>query len=187
MIEVRSIAPLSDVLLIQTKVHGDARGFFLESFNQRDFMQATGIKAEFVQDNHSRSDAGVLRGLHYQLAPHAQGKLVRVARGAIFDVAVDLRRHSPGFGQWAGCTLREADGQSIWIPPGFGHGFLVLEDGTDVLYKTTDYYAPDCEASIIWNDPDLNIQWPEAFTADRLLLSEKDLSAAWFKNAKVFD
>jgi dTDP-4-dehydrorhamnose 3,5-epimerase len=186
MLEITPLAPFDDVLLIKNKVFGDARGFFLESFNQRDFQAATGLNLKFVQDNHSRSGKGVLRGIHYQLPPHAQGKLVRVVRGAVFDVAVDLRRSSPTFGQWAGLELRDADGQMLWIPPGFGHAFIVLEDNTDFLYKTTDYYAPQAEAAIAWNDPRINIDWP-ADAIGHLKLSEKDKAAGALTDARLFD
>lgn len=151
---------LPDVLLIAPEVHGDERGFFLESYNRRAFAQATGIDVEFVQDNHSRSARHVLRGLHYQLPPAAQGKLVRVLQGEIFDVAVDLRRHSASFGQWTATRLDAATHHQLWIPPGFAHGFLVLSEHADVAYKTTDYYAPEHERVLAWNDPDLAIPWP---------------------------
>lgn len=187
MLDVSPLAPFQEVLLIKPKVYGDARGFFVESYNAKAFQEATGLAPNFVQDNHSRSSKGVLRGIHYQLPPHAQGKLVRVVNGAVFDVAVDLRQSSPTFGQWAGCTLRDVDGLMLWIPPGFGHAFLVLEDNTDFLYKTTDFYAPECEASIAWNDPEIGIQWPERFTEDHLKLSEKDRRAPYLRHAKVFD
>lgn len=187
MLEVSALAPFQEVLLLKPKVHGDARGFFLESYNARAFEKATGLVPNFVQDNHSRSAKGVLRGIHYQLPPHAQGKLVRVVNGAVFDVAVDLRRSSPTFGQWAGCELRGVDGLMLWIPPGFGHAFLVLEDRTDFLYKTTDFYAPECEASVAWNDPMIGIQWPSEFMDDHLILSEKDRNAPTLSAAKTFD
>ena len=150
---------VADVLIIEPQVFGDSRGFFLESFNQRAFNAATGIAHNFVQDNHSRSAKGVLRGLHYQLG-QPQGKLVRVARGAVFDVAVDIRPDSPTFGQWAGLELSESNNLQLWIPPGLAHGFLVLSDTADFLYKTTDYYAPKQERCIAWNDPTLAIVWP---------------------------
>lgn len=187
MLEVTPLAPFKEVLLIKPKVHGDARGFFVESYNARTFQEATGLAPNFVQDNHSRSAKGVLRGIHYQLPPHAQGKLVRVVNGAVFDVAVDLRKSSPTFGKWAGCTLRDIDGLMLWIPPGFGHAFLVLEDNTDFLYKTTDFYAPDCEAAVAWNDPGIGIQWPAGFDESNLKLSEKDCLASRLSDARVFD
>ena len=187
MLEVTPLAPFQEVLLIKPKVHGDARGFFVESYNTRTFQEATGLAPNFVQDNHSRSAKGVLRGIHYQLPPHAQGKLVRVVNGAVFDVAVDLRKSSPTFGKWAGCTLQDIDGLMLWIPPGFGHAFLVLEDNTDFLYKTTDFYAPDCEAAVAWNDPGIGIQWPAGFDESSLKLSEKDRRAPGLSDARVFD
>ncbi len=144
---------LPGVLILEPKVFTDERGFFMESFNQRAFDAAVGQTVTFVQDNHSRSQRGVLRGLHYQLPPHAQGKLVRVVHGSAFDVAVDIRRGSPTFGRWVGVTLDATSHRQMWIPPGFAHGFLALEDDTHFLYKTTDYYARDCERAIAWNDP----------------------------------
>jgi dTDP-4-dehydrorhamnose 3,5-epimerase len=186
-LQIQPLGPFGDVLIIRSRVFGDSRGFFLESFNARVFQQATGLAPNFVQDNHSRSSRGVLRGIHYQLAPHAQGKLVRVVTGSVFDVAVDLRKASPTFGKWAGHTLTPDSGEMLWIPPGFGHGFLVLEDNTDFLYKTTDFYAPESEASVAWNDPTIGIQWPAGFTEDGLKLSEKDRQAPLLQKAKVFD
>ena len=180
------LGSLKEVLLIQNKVFFDDRGFFLESFNLRLFKELTGLSPIFVQDNHSRSNKGVLRGIHYQLAPHAQGKLVRVIKGAVFDVAVDLRRSSPTFGQWAGCELNGDTGLMRWIPPGFGHAFLVLEDRTDLLYKTTDYYNSESEASIAWNDPQINIEWPRGSIRD-IVLSSKDQAALQLSAASVFD
>lgn len=177
---------LPEVLIVEPAVHGDARGFFMESFNQRAFDAAVGRHVGFVQDNHSRSARGVLRGLHYQLPPHAQGKLVRVARGAVFDVAVDLRRGSPNFGRWSGAELSEQNQRQLWIPPGFGHGFLVLSESADFLYKTTDYYAPDCEASVRWDDPALAIAWPLA-AGQAPLLSGRDAAAPGLGEARVFD
>lgn len=150
---------IPDVLLLEPKVFGDTRGFFFESFNQRAFDEATGTAYSFVQDNHSRSGKAVLRGLHYQIQ-QPQGKLVRVARGAVFDVAVDIRRGSPHFGQWVGVELSEDNQRQLWVPPGFAHGFLVLSESADFLYKTTDYYAPAHERCIAWNDPALGIDWP---------------------------
>jgi dTDP-4-dehydrorhamnose 3,5-epimerase len=150
---------IADVLIIEPRVFGDPRGFFFESFNQREFNAATGTDLCFVQDNHSRSAKGVLRGLHYQLG-QPQGKLVRVVRGAVFDVAIDIRPASPAFGKWAGLELNEHDNRQLWVPPGLAHGFLVLSDSADFLYKTTDYYAPALERCIAWNDPTLAIDWP---------------------------
>lgn len=183
---ITPLSPFRDVLLIETRLFGDSRGFFLESFNKRDFQNATGLSVDFVQDNQSRSAKGVLRGIHYQLPPHAQGKLVRVSRGSVFDVAVDLRQSSPTFGQWAGLELRDSNGQMLWIPPGFGHAFLTLEDNTDFLYKTTDYYAPESESAIAWNDPQIDIRWPK-LPFGTLSLSEKDLKAPSISSAKLFD
>jgi dTDP-4-dehydrorhamnose 3,5-epimerase len=151
---------LPGVLILEPKVFADERGFFFESFNQRAFDAALGHGVTFVQDNHSCSQRGVLRGLHYQLSPHAQGKLVRVVRGSAFDVAVDIRKASATFGRWVGVMLDATSHRQMWIPPGFAHGFLALEDDTHFLYKTTDYYARDCERTIAWNDPAIGIDWP---------------------------
>ncbi len=159
---------IPEVLIIEPKVFGDERGFFLESFNQAAFNQATGLELEFVQDNHSRSAQHVLRGLHYQIK-QTQGKLVRVLRGSVFDVAVDLRRSSATFRQWVGVELTEGNFRQLWVPQGFAHGFLVTSESADFVYKTTDYYAPEFERCLAWNDPDLGIQWP--------LISEPQLSA----------
>jgi len=150
---------LPEVLIIEPRVFGDERGFFFESFNARMFVEQTGLDISFVQDNHSRSTKGVLRGLHYQIR-QAQGKLVRVVRGRVFDVAVDLRRSSPRLGQWTGIELSEHTHRQLWIPPGFGHGCLVLSDSADFLYKTTDYYAPEHERCLLWNDTQVGVQWP---------------------------
>ena len=150
---------IADVLLIEPRVFGDERGFFYESFNQRAFNLATGLAPSFVQDNHSKSAKGVLRGLHYQLH-QPQGKLVRVVAGEVFDVAVDIRRNSPTFGKWAGEILSADNKRQLWVPPGLAHGFLVLSETAEFLYKTTDYYAPEFERCIAWNDPDLAIVWP---------------------------
>lgn len=151
---------IPDVVLLAPKTFGDERGFFFESFNRRAFEEATGLAPDFVQDNHSRSVKGVLRGLHYQLPPKAQGKLVRVVVGEVFDVAVDIRRNSPTFGKWVGEVLSAENKRQMWIPPGFAHGFLTLSDMAEFLYKTTDYYSPEHERCIAWNDPDLAIAWP---------------------------
>ena len=181
--EVQATA-LPEVLILQPKVFGDARGFFFESFNQRDFEQATGVRTAFVQDNHSRSARGVLRGLHYQIQ-QAQGKLVRVAQGEVFDVAVDLRRDSPRFGQWAGVHLSAENQRQLWVPPGFAHGFLVLSESADFLYKTTDYWAPAHERSLRWNDPTVGIAWPwPRNTAPTL--AAKDAVAPLLADAEVF-
>ena len=166
---------LPGVLILEPRVFADERGFFLESFNQRAFDAAVGHAVAFVQDNHSRSQRGVLRGLHYQLPPHAQGKLVRVVRGSAFDVAVDIRKASVTFGRWLGVTLDATTQRQMWIPPGFAHGFLALEDDTHFLYKTTDYYARDCERAIAWNDPAIGVDWPLVGGAP--LLADKDAAA----------
>ena len=172
------VTPLAvpDVLLIEPKVFGDARGFFFESFNQRAFNEVTGLDVQFVQDNHSRSVRHVLRGLHYQLPPYAQGKLVRAVVGEVFDVAVDLRPDSPTLGRWAGAVLSAENKRQMWVPPGFAHGFLVLSEAAEFLYKTTDYYAPEYERSIRWDDPDLGIDWPLDGAIPQL--SGKDAGAA---------
>ena len=173
---------IPDVLVIEPKVFGDARGFFYESFNQKAFNEATGLNLNFVQDNHSRSSKGVLRGLHYQIQ-QPQGKLVRVVRGAVFDVAVDIRKGSPTFGQWVGMELSEENHQQLWIPAGFAHGFMVTSDSAEFLYKTTDYYAPEHERCIAWDDPDIGIQWPSDVNPQ---LSPKDLAGQFFISAEVF-
>ncbi|MEW5892056.1 MAG: dTDP-4-dehydrorhamnose 3,5-epimerase [Pseudomonadota bacterium] len=172
---------LAEVLLLEPKVFGDARGFFLESYNKR-VLAEIGIQGEFVQDNHSRSARGVLRGLHYQLQ-QAQGKLVRVVAGRVFDVAVDLRRSSPTFGRWTGFELSAENKRIAWIPPGFGHGFLVLSDSADFLYKATDYYAPEHERCVRWNDPAIGIQWP---LDGEPLLSAKDREGKLLRDAEVY-
>ena len=170
---------IADVVLIEPKVFGDARGFFFESFNQQAFADAVGVDLPFVQDNHSRSRRGVLRGLHYQLAPKAQGKLVRVTSGAVFDVAVDIRRDSPTFGAWTGAVLSEENQHQLWIPPGLAHGFVVLTDTADFLYKTTDYYSPAHERAIRWDDPAIGIDWPlAAHGIAEPVLSDKDKTSA---------
>ncbi len=174
---------IPEVVLIEPKVFGDARGFFYESFNQQAFNQATGLEVNFVQDNHSRSGKGVLRGLHYQLAPHAQGKLVRVVRGAVFDVAVDIRKSSPTFGQWVGAELTEDNHRQLWVPPGFAHGFLVLSDTADFLYKTTGYYAATHERCIAWDDPTIGITWPQGIAPQ---LSAKDALGQTLQDAEGF-
>lgn len=175
---------IPDVLVVEPRVFGDARGFFFESFNQQAFRDATGLDLNFVQDNHSRSAHGVLRGLHYQLPPHEQGKLVRVVRGSVFDVAVDIRRGSATFGQWVGVALSEENQRQVWIPPGFAHGFLVTSESADFLYKTTAYYAPAHERSIAWNDPRLDIAWP---LGDKPSVSAKDAAGAAFPPPELFD
>ncbi|HGG8989558.1 TPA: dTDP-4-dehydrorhamnose 3,5-epimerase, partial [Enterobacter asburiae] len=152
---------IPEVLIFEPKVFGDERGFFMESFNQKTFEDAVGQKIDFVQDNHSKSSKGVLRGLHYQKEPYAQGKLVRCVAGAVFDVAVDIRNNSPTFGKWVGVHLSAENKRQLWIPKGFAHGFLTLEDNTEFLYKTTDYYHPESEGSILWNDEQIGINWPK--------------------------
>ena len=175
---------IPDVCLIEPRVFGDARGFFYESFNARAFSEATGVTTEFVQDNHSRSGRGVLRGLHYQIQ-QAQGKLVRVVSGEVYDVAVDIRRSSPTFGKWVGAHLSADNKAQFWVPAGFAHGFVVLSETAEFLYKTTDYYAPEHEQCIAWNDPFLNIQWPDLGEAPKL--SAKDAAGNLWGNAKFFD
>lgn len=173
---------IPDVLIVEPKVFGDDRGFFYESFNQRQWEAATGLKQAFVQDNHSRSVKGVLRGLHYQIG-QPQGKLVRCAVGEVFDVAVDIRKSSPTFGNWVGVVLSAANKRQLWVPEGFAHGFLVLSDIAEFLYKTTDYYAPEHERCINWNDPDIGIEWPFDETPK---LSGKDSQGNSFKTAEFF-
>ncbi|MCL1825566.1 MAG: dTDP-4-dehydrorhamnose 3,5-epimerase [Betaproteobacteria bacterium] len=176
---------LPGVLILEPKVFGDARGFFLESYNARAFREATGLDPVFVQDNHSRSTRGVLRGLHYQVR-QAQGKLVRVTHGRVFDVAVDVRRGSPHFGRWAGVELSEETHRMFWVPPGFAHAIIALSERVDFMYKATDYYAPEHERSILWNDPDIGIEWPLEGVGDPLL-SEKDRAGKLLKDAEVCD
>jgi dTDP-4-dehydrorhamnose 3,5-epimerase len=166
---------IDGVLILEPKVFGDTRGFFMESFNQQAFNKAVGQEVAFVQDNHSRSAKGVLRGLHYQLPPHAQGKLVRVTQGAVFDVIVDIRTGSASFGRWVGVELTGENHKQVWLPAGMAHGFLVLSDSADFLYKTTDYYAPQAERCVHWADPDLGIAWPDIGMAPAL--SAKDAVA----------
>ena len=173
---------IADVLIIEPTVFGDARGFFYESFNQQAFDKATGLNFNFVQDNHSRSAKGVLRGLHYQVR-QPQGKLVRVARGAVFDVAVDIRQSSPSFGKWVGVELSEENHRQLWVPPGLAHGFLVLSKTADFLYKTTDYYAPEHERCIVWDDPAIGIDWP---IETQPSLSAKDQAGLMLSQAEVF-
>ncbi len=173
---------IPDVLLLEPRVFGDERGFFMESFNQRAFNAATGLDLQFVQDNHSRSARNVLRGLHYQ-AVQPQGKLVRVVAGEVFDVAVDIRRNSPTFGQWVGELLSATNKRQLWVPPGLAHGFLVLSDTADFLYKTTDYYAPEHEGCIAWNDATLAISWPTR--GETPLLSGKDAAGKAFLHANL--
>lgn len=174
---------IPDVLLLEPKVFGDERGFFFESYNERAFSKQSGIERRFVQDNHSRSVKNVLRGLHYQIR-QPQGKLVRVIAGEVFDVAVDVRRSSPTFGRWAGFTLSAENKRMAWIPEGFAHGFLVVSDTAEFLYKTTDYYAPEFERSILWNDLQIGIRWPLDGVAP--VLSEKDRSGKPLASAEVY-
>lgn len=174
---------LPGVLIIEPKVFGDERGFFYESFNAKAFKDATGIDTEFVQDNHSRSQKGVLRGLHYQLQ-NTQGKLVRVTAGEVLDVAVDIRRSSAHFGKWAAVRLSADNHRQLWVPPGFAHGFVVLSEFAEFLYKTTHYYDPTSERSLLWNDPTLNIDWQLGDIQPQL--SAKDLAAATLEHAEVF-
>ena len=176
---------LPEVMVVAPKVFGDARGFFTESWNEARFNEATGNSLSFVQDNHSRSSRGVLRGLHYQLHPHAQGKLVRCVAGAVFDVAVDMRASSANFGKWVGVELTAENQKQLWIPPGFAHGFVVVSETADFLYKTTEYYAPQAEGCVRWDDPSIGIHWPELGMAP--LLAEKDAKAPLLADAKRFD
>lgn len=176
---------IEGVLILEPKVFGDARGFFMESFNQKTFNDAVGSEISFVQDNHSRSTKGVLRGLHYQLPPHAQGKLVRVTQGSVFDVAVDIRQGSTTFGQWVGVELSGENHRQLWLPVGMAHGFLVTSESADFLYKTTDYYAPRAEGCLLWSDPALGIQWPDTGVEPKL--AAKDAAAPTLANAVVFD
>lgn len=175
---------IDSVLILEPKVFGDARGFFMESFNQKTFDEAVGHPVTFVQDNHSRSTKGVLRGLHYQLPPHAQGKLVRVTQGSVFDVAVDMRQGSATFGHWVGVELSGENHRQFWLPPGMAHGFLVTSDSADFLYKATDFYAPQAEASVLWSDPAIGIDWPGVGNA--LQLAAKDANAPALAEAKSF-
>lgn len=174
---------IPEVVLLTPRVFGDDRGFFFESYNEKVFQELTGIKPEFVQDNHSRSQKGVLRGLHFQVPPHEQGKLVRVVAGEVFDVAVDIRKGSPFFGKWTGAVLSAENKCQMWIPPGFAHGFVTLSDTAECLYKTTAFYAPESERCIIWNDPDIGVDWQYDGTP---LLSEKDRNGVSFEDTLVW-
>lgn len=174
---------LPEVLILEPKVFGDGRGFFFESFNAKEFEQVTGLQRTFVQDNHSRSARGVLRGLHYQIR-RVQGKLVRVVSGEVFDVAVDIRRNSPNFGKWVGVTLSAENKRQVWIPEGFAHGFLVVSESAEFLYKTTDYYAPEFERSIRWNDPAIGIEWPIDGVP---VLAKKDEVGSLLDQAELFE
>jgi dTDP-4-dehydrorhamnose 3,5-epimerase len=174
---------IEGVLVLEPRVFGDERGFFMETFNQKAFDDAIGRHAEFVQDNHSSSSRGVLRGMHYQKPPFAQGKLVRVTRGSVYDVAVDIRPGSPTYGQWVGAELSEDNRRQLWIPEGLAHGFLVMSERADFLYKTTNFYAPHAEGALRWNDPDVGIAWPEIAAAPTL--AAKDASAPFLKELKL--
>ena len=174
---------IPDLLILEPKVFGDDRGFFFESFNQQTFQNLTGVNAQFVQDNHSKYAANVLRGLHYQIE-QAQGKLVRVTAGEVFDVAVDIRRQSATFGKWVGVLLSAENKRQLWVPPGFAHGFVVLKDNTEFLYKTTDYYAPQHERCIRWDDPTIGIDWP---ITQAPILSDKDQLGLLLSQAEVFE
>jgi dTDP-4-dehydrorhamnose 3,5-epimerase len=176
---------IEGLLILEPRVFGDERGFFLESYNQKIFDAALGHEVRFVQDNHSRSAKGVLRGLHYQLPPHAQGKLVRVTQGSVFDVAVDMRRGSQSFGRWVGVELSGQNHRQLWLPPGMAHGFLVTSDSADFLYKTTQYYAPQAERCVRWDDPAIGIDWPALGRAP--VLSAKDAAAPLLADAPKFD
>ncbi|WP_421300361.1 dTDP-4-dehydrorhamnose 3,5-epimerase [Aeromonas veronii] len=179
---IKTLIP--EVLIFEPKVFSDERGLFFESFNHKLFEEAVGYPVTFVQDNHSKSSKGVLRGLHYQLPPHAQGKLVRCIVGEVFDVAVDIRKSSPTFGQWVGVNLSGENKRQLWIPEGFAHGFVALSETAEFLYKTTDYYAPCFEVSISWNDKDIAIEWPFSYSP---LLSSKDSQDSKFNNATYFE
>ena len=174
---------IPDVKVIEPTVFEDERGFFFESFNHKEFEKAIGHSIDFVQDNHSKSNKGVLRGLHYQLPPHAQGKLLRVVRGAIYDVALDIRRSSPSFGQWVANNLNEYNKNQIWIPEGFAHGFVTLTDYADVIYKATEYYSPKHERTILWSDPDISIDWP---MLSKPILSQKDKTGLFLQRSDLY-
>lgn len=176
-------SPLTEILILEPKVWKDERGFFLESFNERDFFRSTTLNPVFIQDNHSRSQKGVLRGLHYQVQ-QPQGKLVRVVRGQVFDVAVNLQRNHRDFGKWFGAFLSDDNHRQLWIPPGFAHGFITLSEWADVTYKATDYFSPEYERTLLWNDPAIGITWPIDFEP---ILSAKDLNAPSLNHAELFD
>lgn len=173
---------LPEVVICEPNIFGDARGYFFESFNSSAFADAAGVKCSFVQDNHSKSSRGVLRGLHYQVE-QAQGKLVRVVEGTIFDVAVDIRKNSNTFGNWVGIELSAENKKQLWVPPDFAHGFVVISESAQVIYKATDYYAPEYERSVRWDDPEIGIEWPDI--ASSPLLSEKDNNASWLRDADL--
>lgn len=174
---------IEDVLIFEPRVFSDDRGFFFESFSQKIFEKAVGRKVDFVQDNHSKSTKGVMRGLHYQLPPYAQAKLVRCVVGEVFDVAVDIRKESKTYGKWVGAYLSAENKRQLWIPEGFAHGFMVLSDNAEFVYKTTNYYAPECDRGIIWNDEDINIHWPLMIQS----ISEKDAQAPKLQDADRFE
>jgi dTDP-4-dehydrorhamnose 3,5-epimerase len=176
---------IPEVKIFEPRVFGDSRGFFYESFNQKVFENATGIKREFVQDNHSKSQKGVLRGLHYQLPPMAQGKLVRVTQGEVFDVAVDIRKSSATFGKWVGVRLSAENRRQLWVPEGFAHGFYTISETAEFLYKTTNFYSPQHESCLIWNDESINIQWPIE-SSDNPILNQKDAIAKSFAEAWIY-
>lgn len=177
---------LPEVLIVEPRVFGDERGFFLESWNKARFDEAVGSPVDFVQDNHSRSTRGVLRGLHYQIR-HAQGKLVRVVQGRVFDVAIDLRRFSPRLGQWVGVELSAENHRQLWIPPGFGHGYLTLSDTADFLYKATDFYAPEHERTLAWDDPHAAVEWPLAELGMKPVLSAKDAAGRRWADCELYE
>jgi dTDP-4-dehydrorhamnose 3,5-epimerase len=185
-----SIIPtaIPDVLILKPKVYGDERGFFFESFNQRDFNAAVGVQRNFVQDNHSYSTHGVLRGLHYQIQ-HPQGKLVRVTQGEVFDVAVDVRKSSPYFGQWVGVILSAENKQQLWVPEGFAHGFIVMSESAEFLYKTTDYWYPEHERTLLWNDAEIGIEWPESLISiyTMPIVASKDRAGKRLVETECFD
>lgn len=174
---------IADVICIEPQVHGDERGFFMETW-RNSWFEDLGINLQFVQDNHSKSSRGTLRGLHYQII-NPQGKLVRVIQGEVFDVAVDLRKESATFGKWVGVTLSESNKKMLWVPPGFAHGFLVLSDTAEFVYKCTDYYSPEHDRSLLWNDPEIGIEWPQ-LSGSEILLSDKDINGSLLKNADVY-
>lgn len=185
--QIQSVSEIPDLFMIEPRIFRDSRGFFMESFSQRDFQCAVNVNISFVQDNHSESAFGVLRGLHFQRPPHAQGKLVRVVRGAVWDVVVDIRKKSPSFGRFFALELSAENRRQLWIPPGFAHGFCVLSEmGAEMIYKTTDYYAPECDGGIRFDDPDLNIPWPR-INEGKWNISEKDTKLPFLRDIEVFE
>lgn len=177
---------ISDVIIFEPTVFEDSRGLFFESYSKKIFDEVVGKSVDFVQDNHSKSIKGVVRGLHYQLPPFAQGKLVRVTKGDVFDVAVDIRKNSPTFGKWVGEYLSDKNKKQLWIPEGFAHGFLTLSDEAELLYKTTNSYSKECDRNILWNDKDIGIDWPLHLIESDVILSDKDLKAVFFNGANIF-